>query len=66
MNQPDHVGHPACTVERGARATVRFDREVSVWGDGERLATGGPEPITVEIRPGAILTARTDGIVAAP
>jgi diacylglycerol kinase (ATP) len=54
-----HLGHPACTVERAARAVVRFDRAVSIWGDGERLASGGPEPVTLEVAAGALRTVVT-------
>ena len=51
-----HLGHPACSVERAARAVVRFDRAVSIWGDGERLASGGAEPLAIGIESGALRT----------
>jgi diacylglycerol kinase (ATP) len=49
-----HAGHPACSIERAARVSLRFDREMACWGDGERLARIGPDGLELEIVPAAL------------
>jgi diacylglycerol kinase (ATP) len=53
-----HTGHPRCRVVRAARCRVAFDREMSCWGDGERLAPVGPEGLLIDLVPGALRVPR--------
>ena len=49
-----HVRHPAVEVIRLRRATVRADRPLDVYADGERLFPLTAEGITVEAAPSAL------------
>ena len=44
-----HLGHPACRYERVQRVRIRFDREMALWGDGERLARVDASGLAIEV-----------------
>ena len=53
-----HVGHPACSTHRAARAKVCFDRPMACWGDGERLARVDSDGLEVEVVAAALRVPR--------
>lgn len=53
-----HTGHRRCRIVRASRCRVAFDREMACWGDGERLASVGPEGLVVDIVSGALRVPR--------
>jgi diacylglycerol kinase (ATP) len=54
-----HVGHGACRFERVERVRIRFDREMALWGDGERLARVDGRGLEVGVERGALLVPET-------
>jgi diacylglycerol kinase (ATP) len=50
-----HVGHPAVTVVRTRRVAVTLDRQMTLYGGGEPMAThAAGEAFVVELAPGAL------------
>ncbi len=49
-----HVGHPAIEIVRTRAATVRVDRPIFAYGDGEPMTEVGPGGVTFRILPGAL------------
>jgi diacylglycerol kinase (ATP) len=54
-----HVGHAACRFERVERVRIRFDREMALWGDGERLARVDSAGLDVGVERNALLVPQT-------
>ena len=50
-----HVRHPAVQIVRTRRAEITLDREMTMYGGGEPMATQpAGEPYTIEVMPGAL------------
>ena len=50
-----HVAHPAIRIVRTRRAEISLDREMTLYGGGEPIAThAAGQPFTVEVMPGAL------------
>ena len=50
-----HVDHPAIRIVRTRRAEISLDREMTLYGGGEPIAThAAGQPFTVEVMPGAL------------
>lgn len=49
-----HVSHPAVVVRRAVRVTIRVDRPLTWFADGEPLAAAGPAGTMIGVRPGAL------------
>lgn len=53
-----HVSHPCFFTARTPWAQVRLDREMHVYGDGERLVRVGPDGVRFEVRSGPLRAVR--------
>lgn len=53
-----HVSHPCFFTARTTWAHVRLDREMHVYGDGEKLARIGPDGVRFEVRPSLLRAVR--------
>jgi len=50
-----HVGHPEIQIVRTRRAEITLDREMTLYGGGEPVAThAAGQPYVVEVMPGAL------------
>lgn len=50
-----HVGHPAVEIARTRRAAITVDREMTLYGGGEPIAThAAGQPFVVEVMPAAL------------
>lgn len=49
-----HAGHAAVEIHRTREATVRCDRTMTVYGDGEPMMPMGTEPMRFRVAPGAL------------
>lgn len=52
-----HLSHPSVVTFRARRLTLRLDRPMTVFGDGEPMVPVGEEAVTVEVVPRALRVA---------
>ncbi len=52
-----HVGHPAVDMIRSSRATVRLDRTLPMYGDGEEMLNVNDDGVEIRVLPKALRVA---------